>query len=576
MGKINISSECSKLVLGIIFFSGIIAAETYYVSNTGKNTNPGTKEKPWATPGYGSRRIKPGDTLIITKGRYILSKYDEDIITPPSGRPGAWITIKGQNADQSPVLAGKNNLAYTIHLSNVSHVKIENLEITSDDGAVLRDGITAIDRPVSHIVFNNLYIHHLNEFGMNLKDVKHVLVFNTKIDYCGFGSIGGPKAKSGGWQHVVIKDCSLSYSGHFYSGKKNPYDRPDGFGIEPSRGPVEIVNSTAEHNRGDGLDSKAKNTYIHECVVANNRCDGIKLWGSGSKIENCLIYGRGDGNTQAAPWAAIVIDSEKPGRFEISNTTVDDFMGKNYIMYVQYDTPNIPINLNIKNSIFNARGENSPIFLARAVDYEILSTLFYFPKNDSVLIHGGIREYKAGQISLLGPGNIYGDPLFLSPAFGKSGDYHVKRNSKAVDNGTVSKKGLSVIDLDGNRRNSDGNNDRIPRVDMGAYEYGSESIKPGLSCLFYPAGKISDLRSEFIWTAVDNSAHYRLRIKQGTKFIMNKRRYKTSAVNKNGICSIRLPIRLLPGKKYSWRVKAMNRNGKGKWSPNKRFYVKND
>lgn len=552
----------------------MVPAETYYVSITGKNINPGTREKPWATPGYASRRLKPGDTLIVTRGRYVLSKYDGDIMTPPSGRPGAWITIKGQHAEQKPVLAGKNNLAYVIQLSNVNYIKIENLEITSDKGAALRDGISAVDKPVSHIIINNLSIHHINEFGMNIKDVKHMLVLNSKITYCGFGSLGGPKAKSEGWRFVLIKNCVLSYSGHFYSGRKNPYDRPDGFGIEPSRGPVEIVNSTAEHNRGDGLDSKAKNTYIHECVVANNRCDGIKLWGSGSKIENCLIYGRGDGNTQAVPWAAIVIDSEKPGRFEISNTTVDDFVGKNYIMYVQYDTPAVPIDLTIKNSIFNGQGENSPIFLARAVDFDILYTLFYFPKNDNVLIHGGVREYKAGQISLLGPGNISGDPLFLLPAFGKSGDYHLKRRSKAVDNGTVSKKGLSVIDLDGNKRIFDGNNDGNPRVDMGAFEYGSVSIEPGLSGLFYPAGKISDVKPEFIWTGVDKSAVYKLRVKQGADIILYSRRFRAADISSNNICYMRPPVRLEQEKKYSWQVKAININGKGKWSRKKRFELR--
>ena len=51
------------------------------------------------------------------------------------------------------------------------------------------------------------------------------------------------------------------------------------------------------------------------------------------------------------------------------------------------------------------------------------------------LVHGGVRDYKAGQVSQLGPGNIYDDPLFLAPAFGKSGNYHVKTNSPVVDKG---------------------------------------------------------------------------------------------------------------------------------------------
>lgn len=76
------------------------------------------------------------------------------------------------------------------------------------------------------------------------------------------------------------------------SGSDRPYDRPDGFGIEPSDGPVEIVRTVAEHNYGDGLDSKAANTSIRQCTVSNNSCDGIKLWGGGSVVENTLIYGR--------------------------------------------------------------------------------------------------------------------------------------------------------------------------------------------------------------------------------------------------------------------------------------------
>ncbi|HDT11838.1 MAG TPA: right-handed parallel beta-helix repeat-containing protein, partial [bacterium] len=200
------------LLLGYFVLSGTVFAETYYVSLTGKNSNPGTKAQPWATPGFGSRRLKPGDTLIITRGRYILSRYGEDIITPRSGRSNAWITIKGQSAENRPVLAGKNNLAYAIQLSNVSYIRIENLEITSDKGAVFRDGISALDAPVNHVVFNNLYIHHINEFGMNLKDIKHILIYDSKITYCGFGSLGGPEAESGGWRYVLIKDCDLSYS----------------------------------------------------------------------------------------------------------------------------------------------------------------------------------------------------------------------------------------------------------------------------------------------------------------------------------------------------------------------------
>ncbi|MCD6520506.1 MAG: hypothetical protein J7M05_11360 [Anaerolineae bacterium] len=177
--------------------------------------------------------------------------------------------------------------------------------------------------------------------------------------------------------------CRLAYSGHYYQGgdgSDRPYDRPDGFGIEPSTGPIEISETIAEHNYGDGLDSKAAHTTIRRCIVANNSCDGIKLWGGGSRVENSLIYGRGDGESTPTPWAALVIDTDEPGgRFEIVNVTIDDALGENYIVYIQYDHPQVPIELALHNNIFCGRGPKSTFFIGQATNLEATHNLFYLP-----------------------------------------------------------------------------------------------------------------------------------------------------------------------------------------------------
>ena len=103
-----------------------VTGKTYYVSPHGENTNSGTSREPWATPGYGSRKLKPGDTLVILGGRYVLRRFDEDIIKPPSGNAGAWVFIKGEKGNR-PVLAGRDNLMMAIDLSGTSYVSIENL-----------------------------------------------------------------------------------------------------------------------------------------------------------------------------------------------------------------------------------------------------------------------------------------------------------------------------------------------------------------------------------------------------------------------------------------------------------------
>jgi hypothetical protein len=440
--------------------------DTYYVSPTGNNANPGTLAQPWATPGYGSRQLQPGDTLIILGGTYVLDTYDDDIIIPQaSGTANAWITIRGETGNR-PVLQCGENLLTAVDLSGRSYIRLENLEITNHDGQPFRDGIELMETPGAHIVFKDLYVHHLDEFGLNIQDVDDLRVEDCRIEYCGFGAVGGPTAAADGWTNVVITGCSLSYSGHYYQGGAgpSPYDRPDGFGIEPSDGPVEIANTVAEHNRGDGLDSKARNTSIHECIVANNSCDGVKLWGDGSTVTNTLIYGRGDGDMGATPWSPVVIHTEEANAtFGLVNVTVDDYVGQNYLMHVQYDAPTTPVNLTIRNCIFSSRGEDvaTAIFLAEAVNATIQYNLFWTPQSTFVVGHGA-NDYTSAQVGALGTGNRYGDPLFVSPAFGADGDYHVQTGSPAINNGTAT--GAPSTDLEGTARPQGAGHD------IGAYE----------------------------------------------------------------------------------------------------------
>lgn len=440
---------------------------TYYVSPDGRNSNPGTEDNPWATPGYASKQLQAGDTLIIRDGRYVLSEFYADMITPPnSGTQNAWIVIKGEDGS-IPVLAGRNNLFSAIQLDGVNYIRIENLEITSDNGAHFREGINAGGNEISHVVFKGLHIHHIDEFGIDLKDVNDLLVDECNIHHCGFGAIGGPAGETGGWRNVLIRGCQLSYGGHYYQGgdgSNRPYDRPDGFGIEPSDGPVEIMDCIVEHNRGDGLDSKAGNTYFHNCIVANNSCDGIKLWGDNSKVHNCLVYGTGDGVPVPIPWAGLVIGTETQNAyFEIINTTIHNVpQTHNHPMYVQYDSP-APITLVVRNSII--AGGYGVVFIGDSVNFIADHNIFYRP-GDDIQVYANGMDYTSQQIESgeLGQGNLSRDPLFVAPAWGSQGDYHLQQESPGVDAG-VSGAGIPYFDLEYIQRpQGDG-------YDIGAYEY---------------------------------------------------------------------------------------------------------
>lgn len=414
---------------------GYNQGRVYYVSPTGNDGSAGSREAPWATPAKAAAKLHPGDTLVIL----------------------------ARDAAKRPILAGRGNLSRGFDLSGVSYVRLENLELTND-GDDFRDGLQAMERLSEHVRLRDLYFHHLDEFGLNLGDINDWEIRNCDITYCGYGAMGGPAGQNGGWRNVKIVGCDLSYSGHYYQGGAgpSPYDRPDGFGIEPSDGPIEIAATTARHNRGDGLDSKAKATYIHECIVANNSCDGVKLWGDGSAVENTLIYGRGDGSSEGTPWSAVVIHTEEANAaFRLTNVTVDDELGKNYLMHVQYDYQTTPIDVTLTNVIWSSRGEDAPVFVGGATRLTATHNLFWFPNTDTVLEHGS-RTYTRSNIGSLGAGDIYGNPLFERTAFGDMGDYRVKTGSPAIDRGTSA--GAPAKDLNGAARPRGGG------YDIGCYE----------------------------------------------------------------------------------------------------------
>ncbi len=444
------------------------AGRTFYVATHGSDANPGTREQPWRTPAYGAQQLQPGDTLVILPGTYILQDYELDVLRPPSGSPNAWVTIRGEG-EPRPVLAGRDNLLTAIELGGTQYVRIEHLEITHDatasgEQAWFRDGLEILGAPAAHLVLQDLYIHHIDEFGMNIQDAEDVQILQCRIEYCGFGGLGGPAGEHGGWRNVVIRASTLSWSGHYYQGgdgHDRPYDRPDGFGIEPSQGPVLIEDTRAEHNYGDGLDSKAANTTIRRSIVANNACDGVKLWGDGSRIENTLIYGRGDGDATATPWAPIVIDQveQADARFEIVNVTVDDVVGQNYLMYVQYDS-SVSVQVTVRNTIFSGRGPDSPIYVGAASKLVAEHNLFYLPQNETLLTHGE-KVYTCDNLNTLGFENRCGDPRFVRPAWGTEGDYHLQSDSPAINAGTTDD--APTDDLEGHPRDV--------QPDVGAYEF---------------------------------------------------------------------------------------------------------
>ena len=223
------------------------------------------------------------------------------------------------------------------------------------------------------------------------------------------------------------------------------------------------------HNLGDGLDSKSNDTFIHHCIVANNYGDGVKLWGNNSTAENTLIYGTGDGKNDSG-WCGLVITGEQDSRYTLRNLDIHDNPTRQaYSMTVQYDDFT-PIILNMTNCIIsNGYGA---VFFGSSVCLTAQNNIFYRGLDNPVQVYASGRSYTTEDIEAgqLGPGNICSDPEYIEPAWGTTGNYHLKSDSPAIDAGSVFNS--PNTDLDWKRRPAG------KVFDIGAYEYVSPDPNP--------------------------------------------------------------------------------------------------
>lgn len=110
-------------ILLLFLMCATAAAATYHVSPKGRNlSGSGSADSPWKTVGYGLRRIRGGDTLVLGSGTY--ASPDDAISTPPRGAPGRETVICAER-DGTVVITSPQGLSLT---HDVSHVRIEGLK----------------------------------------------------------------------------------------------------------------------------------------------------------------------------------------------------------------------------------------------------------------------------------------------------------------------------------------------------------------------------------------------------------------------------------------------------------------
>jgi hypothetical protein len=181
----------------------------------------------------------------------------------------------------------------------------------------------------------------------------------------------------------------------------------------------------------------------------------VKLWGTGSRIENTLIASNGyvePPMTPSGEWVQLLIEGQPPRpSFDLVNVTVYDGASmndrSNYIATFNYhdlngyvDPDEVPTTVRMRNCIF--QGVQPPIGIGDSNTVFADHCLFYLTGNgDGIQVKRVLHDtlvtgtIDASQLNQFGAGNLYADALFMAPAWGTIGDYHLRNGSPAIDKG---------------------------------------------------------------------------------------------------------------------------------------------
>ena len=112
-----------------------LSADQYYVSPSGKDENPGTREKPWNTIAKANETLQPGDTVTFLDGRY------PGVIEPTkSGREGAPIVYQSENHLGAIITGGASSDGQNVcvRLNQREHIVVEGFYLLPDRGGWMR------------------------------------------------------------------------------------------------------------------------------------------------------------------------------------------------------------------------------------------------------------------------------------------------------------------------------------------------------------------------------------------------------------------------------------------------------
>ncbi len=245
---VPVSTPASTIIPAIIPLHAS-SGNTYYVSKSGNDNNPGTIEKPWLTITKAANTLVAGDTAYVRKGT-----YKEQVTVKNSGSAGKYITFSVYPGE-TVILDGNGlNMADwsgLFWINGKDYIKVSGFDLING-----RTGVHA--ESASNIIIKDNYIENPYHCGIKVGwgDSSNILIENNEV-------------------------------------KRNiPYESNEMISISNGRN-VEVRNNhVIENVNGIGIDMKdgTKDSTIHHNTVEGISAVGIYVDGYIDGVSNIEVY----------------------------------------------------------------------------------------------------------------------------------------------------------------------------------------------------------------------------------------------------------------------------------------------
>jgi len=410
------------------------STNSYYVSPTGSDQNPGTFTKPWKTIQKAANTLAPGETVYIRGGTYyeqVRLEYRDNKNGPYStfiNYPGETVILDGTGIE---IKYGEG----LFHIKMTGYIRVSGLIIQHSNGAGIYAGYS------NHLLIDHNLTYDTVTSGIGIWNGTNVVVDNNEVTLAcnphpGYSAAEENITVAANSSNVEVKNNLV----HKAANIPNGYSGGEGINVKDGSHDIRVHHNIVHlDERSDGL-------------PPNRLAFGLDAWQHETynvSFDSNIAYNNGHG---------FVIESERGGTARdisvINNIAYNNGTGFTIPNWVQNE---ISLKKNIQ-FVNNTSYKNTTGFDINSVKIETIIIQNNISWQDGTFLKIGEGVPKS---QILSDHNLLSrDPLFLNA---DGFNFHLQNGSPAIDTGTASY--APSLDFDGKMRpQGDG-------FDIGVFEF---------------------------------------------------------------------------------------------------------